>query len=406
MSVWGQLIGEMPDPVLVTDERGTVRFASESFLALVSDGAPSTTESGVAAGAAAGAAAIGGKAKDDLFVVIESARESAVAFRVRALGTAETSERPCALRREDGTLLSLVERTRRVSVDGETLLLSTFRDVSAVRAMETEIAELRKRVDAMDHHGATVSLFARVLDSAPLVLLGIDREGTITLADGRALALFGLSADSVGQNLLQKVTEPALTSAIKAAFDGNESRGAFEVAPGVFLEAWLTPLKRRRTGEVTGALVFGVDATERVKNERDLRENMALVEKQSETIRSLAMPIINVWEQVVCVPLIGALDDARASDVLYGLLTSIVRNKYRHVILDLTGVEEVDVPAANHLLSIVDSVHMLGAEAVVSGMRAAVAQTVASLDVDLSRLSSTRSLKEALKVCIRKERAR
>ncbi|AKV04694.1 RsbR, positive regulator of sigma-B [Labilithrix luteola] len=395
MSAWGQLIGEMPDPVLVTDERGNVRFASESFLALAaSTGSTGSTGSALSA--------LEGKAKDELLAAVDSARESGVAFQVRALGSAETSERPCTLQRVDGTLVSLVERARRVSVDGEALVLSTFRDVSAHRAMEVEIAELRKRVDAMDHHGATVSLFARVLDSAPLVLLGIDREGTITLADGRALTLLGLSADSVGENLLHKVKSRSLGRAIQDAFEGKELRGAFEVAPGVFLEAWLTPLKRRRTGEVTGALVFGVDATERVKGERELRENMALVEKQSATIRSLAMPLINVWDDVVCVPLIGALDDARASDVLYGLLTSIVRNKYRYVILDLTGVEEVDVPAANHLISIVDSVRMLGAESIVSGMRAPVAQTVAALDVDISRLNSTRSLKEALKICIRR----
>ena len=88
-----------------------------------------------------------------------------------------------------------------------------------------------------------------------------------------------------------------------------------------------------------------------MNGEGELREKLALIERQSATIRALATPIIQVWDEVLCLPVIGTVDSARTADMMQGLLDAIVREQARYAIVDLTGVEVVDTSTADHLSS-------------------------------------------------------
>ena len=65
-------------------------------------------------------------------------------------------------------------------------------------------------------------------------------------------------------------------------------------------------------GALDGVLGLMVDATDRVLSERRLAEKLKLIEQQSETIRELGAPIIKVWDQILCMPIIGSVDGDRA----------------------------------------------------------------------------------------------
>jgi rsbT co-antagonist protein RsbR len=142
------------------------------------------------------------------------------------------------------------------------------------------------------------------------------------------------------------------------------------------------------------------EVAERERAEAELREKLQLIEEQETALCRMVAPIIQVWDGVLTVPVMGGLDGHRASVLMERLLGAIAGSQTRHVILDLTAVDAVDTGTADHLIRIVRAVELLGARLVVTGIRPAVAQTVVSLGMDLSRIPTLRNLQEGLKSCM------
>lgn len=134
---------------------------------------------------------------------------------------------------------------------------------------------------------------------------------------------------------------------------------------------------------------------------QELREKLQVIQRQEEALRSLSVPIVQVWDGVLTLPLIGALDSQRAADMMERLLAEIVTARARYAILDLTAVAVVDTNTAQHLVRIVRAIELLGARAIITGISPAIAQTMVSLGVDLTRITTLRNLQEALKACMR-----
>lgn len=129
----------------------------------------------------------------------------------------------------------------------------------------------------------------------------------------------------------------------------------------------------------------------------DLRVQKRLEEALRQSIREMATPIIQVWDGVLALPVIGLVDSARAAQMTEALLDRIVRERCRVAILDLTGVDTIDTSTVNHLFKMVSAASLLGSRCVISGISSSVAQTIAHLGLDLSSLRTFRSLQEALR---------
>lgn len=140
---------------------------------------------------------------------------------------------------------------------------------------------------------------------------------------------------------------------------------------------------------------------ERQKAEAELREALTQLRAQEETLHKIDAPIIQVWDGVLTVPLMGFLDSERALRMMQRLLEEIVRVRARYAILDLTGIELVDTHTAEHLVRIIRAAELLGARAVITGIHSAVAQTMVGIGVDLSRIHTLRNLQDGLKACMR-----
>jgi rsbT co-antagonist protein RsbR len=132
---------------------------------------------------------------------------------------------------------------------------------------------------------------------------------------------------------------------------------------------------------------------------RDLSAHRHVDELQ-QAVRVLGAPIIEVWESVIAMPVLGLVDGDRAAQMTQTLLGAVVARKARVAIIDLTGVEEIDSPTLDHLFRMIGAATLLGTRCVVSGISPAIAQTLTQLDVDTSRLCAFRSLKEALRFAI------
>jgi rsbT co-antagonist protein RsbR len=71
------------------------------------------------------------------------------------------------------------------------------------------------------------------------------------------------------------------------------------------------------------------------------------------------------------------------------------------VIIDVTGIDVIDTLTTDHFVKMIQSAQLLGAYCVVSGMSPNIAQTIASLGVDLGDVRTLRTLKEGLRHCLR-----
>jgi rsbT co-antagonist protein RsbR len=114
----------------------------------------------------------------------------------------------------------------------------------------------------------------------------------------------------------------------------------------------------------------------------------------------MSTSIIQVWDKVLALPMVSVVDSARTAEVTSSLLDAVVRTHARFVILDLTGVDDVDPKTAAFLIDLVRAIRLLGAEAIVTGIRPSVAQAVIALGVDLGSIVTLANLRAALRRCI------
>jgi PAS domain S-box-containing protein len=153
-------------------------------------------------------------------------------------------------------------------------------------------------------------------------------------------------------------------------------------------------------GELLALEGFIIDITERVRAEEALLEQLRLVEAQAAEIRDLSLPILEVGDDVLALPIIGTVDEVRAARILEGLLEAVVRTQSSHVILDLTAVRAIDENVAEHLVRILRAVSLLGARGVLAGITPTVARTMVALSVDMSQIPTLPDLRDALAFCL------
>jgi anti-anti-sigma regulatory factor len=127
---------------------------------------------------------------------------------------------------------------------------------------------------------------------------------------------------------------------------------------------------------------------------RKLQEEIIRV--QAATLAELSTPLIPISDQVVAMPLIGAMDAERAQRVLEALVHGIAASRARIAILDITGVPTVDTLVADGLLRAARGVQLLGAQVVLTGIRPEVAQTLVTLGVNLTGIVTQRSLQSGI----------
>ncbi len=141
-------------------------------------------------------------------------------------------------------------------------------------------------------------------------------------------------------------------------------------------------------GKITRDLTDRKEADERLRQQgRDIME-MATV------------PVVQVWEGILLVPLIGMLDSARTQQLMERLLQRLTETGSGVALLDITGVPTIDTQTAQHLIETIKAVRYIGAEIVLTGVRPVIAQTLVHLGVDLSNVTTRSSLRAGLRVAL------
>lgn len=145
-----------------------------------------------------------------------------------------------------------------------------------------------------------------------------------------------------------------------------------------------------------------LDAVAMHTNEHFIAERDQIIERQRTEMMELSTPVVQLWDRVLTIPLIGTLDSVRAQEVMENLLNSIVEESAEVVIVDITGVRVVDTQVAQHLLRTAAAVRLMGAEAIISGISPKIAQTMVELGVDVGEVTTRPTIRAALSDAFRK----
>ncbi len=128
------------------------------------------------------------------------------------------------------------------------------------------------------------------------------------------------------------------------------------------------------------------------------KKNREIADRAAMALRELSTPIISVWDGVLTLPVIGMVDTVRGAEMMEQLLARVAQDQAEYVVIDITGVSVVDTRTADSFIRMSEAVRLVGAQCFLTGISPAIAQTIAQLGIDTSRIRTLRRLSDALKV--------
>jgi len=126
-----------------------------------------------------------------------------------------------------------------------------------------------------------------------------------------------------------------------------------------------------------------------------------IIKRQAQELLELSTPVVQLWDKILALPLIGTLDSERTQTVMENLLNSIVHSGAEIAIIDITGVPTVDTLVAQHLIKTVSAARLMGADCIISGIRPQIAQTIVHLGLQLDVISKA-TMADAFALALRR----
>jgi rsbT co-antagonist protein RsbR len=139
-----------------------------------------------------------------------------------------------------------------------------------------------------------------------------------------------------------------------------------------------------------------------VTDTRSKAELADALEQQRLTINELQTPVIQVWDGILALPIVGSLDTARTQEMNEALLQRIVDTGSEIVIIDITAVPVVDTAVAKHLLETISAARLLGAETMIVGLSTRTAMTLVHLGIDLGGVTTRTTLAKGLELAFKR----
>lgn len=129
--------------------------------------------------------------------------------------------------------------------------------------------------------------------------------------------------------------------------------------------------------------------------------HLETITRQQAALRELSTPVTQVHDRVLLLPLVGEVDQQRATQIMDRVLAAVADENALVVIIDIGGVPVVDTRVANHLLKTTAAARFLGARTILSGISPSVSQSMVALGVDLSSMLTVGRLKDGIELAFR-----
>jgi len=269
------------------------------------------------------------------------------------------------------------------------------------RVAELEPALDRCRAELDTLRTAEAELRAMFRGMTDLVLV-MDRDGRyLRIAETAPGLLYRPPADLVGKRMHEVMPAVAADFFLQKIHEALASQSLVSMdysLPVDDRELWFSANISPMSADTV--ILVCRDVTERKQHEQVLVDSLAQQERlraQEVALMQLSTPLIPISADIVVMPLVGQLDTTRARQVMETLLEGIERTRVRVAILDITGVANVDAAVADALIQAARAVKLLGARAVLTGIRPEVADALVSLGADLSGITTCGTLQDAIR---------
>jgi len=262
--------------------------------------------------------------------------------------------------------------------------------------LERRIAELECRLEAAEHgQHVEAERFRLTVDGAPIGMALVGLDGTFIRANHALGELLGYTPEELVKVRFQDITHPQdlqsdldlLGLVLRGDLARYDLRKRYFRKDGSIIHADLhVSMVRDGCGEPLHFISQILDVTEKLRVEEMLRERLA----------ELSTPLIPIRDDIMVMPLIGAIDSERAERVLTTLLAGASNTGARVAIVDVTGVVAVNEQVASALLRAARAVRLLGTHMVLSGIGPEVARTLIYIGADLSGIVTCANLQTAV----------
>jgi rsbT co-antagonist protein RsbR len=275
-------------------------------------------------------------------------------------------------------------------------------------ALQEEILALRQRIAGLEQPDATPARFEAIIRQQQIAIEAsidgiaiLDSQGIYRFMNTAHATIHGYERpeDLIGQSWAIVVPEDLLPWYQQEAMpqlyrDGHWHNEVISKRRDGSLHPTETSLRLLEDG---GLVCIVRDVTDQKQAEAErIRLQNEIIQGQAAMLAELSTPLIPIDDHVMVMPLIGTLDSRRTQQIIQTLLAGIAESRSQVAILDITGVPIVDTQVANALIRAAQSVKLLGAQVVLTGIRPEVAQTLVGLGADLSGLVTRSSLQTGI----------
>lgn len=193
--------------------------------------------------------------------VIHPEDRARAARQAQQLAAGHNSETEYRLVRADGEIIWVRDsgRVEEDNADQSRVIFGIVSDITERKQVEEALRESEQRLRA-------------VVNSAPLTLFALDKQGNFVLSEGRALELLGLQPEELaGQSIfnIYKDSNHQIIKSVNAALNGQVSAITTQIDGHVF-DVWYEPF-RDHNNNVVGVVGVALDVTGRKKAEEGLR---------------------------------------------------------------------------------------------------------------------------------------
>jgi rsbT co-antagonist protein RsbR len=158
-----------------------------------------------------------------------------------------------------------------------------------------------------------------------------------------------------------------------------------------------SPLRALLEGVNAMVESLGVEKRRSERYQAELEDKLRTIESQRHAIAELSTPVMQVWDGVLCLPVVGLMDTSRSAEMTQTLLRAVVELKTKCCIIDITGIQVMDTGTADHFMRMARAVKLLGAECMLTGINPHIGQTIVQMGIDLRGVQTYRTLRDALR---------
>ncbi|WLR57382.1 STAS domain-containing protein [Mesobacillus subterraneus] len=123
-------------------------------------------------------------------------------------------------------------------------------------------------------------------------------------------------------------------------------------------------------------------------------------EELNSLVQELSSPIIPVLKGILVIPLIGKYNEERLTNMIEKSLVEVTRLKAKYLLIDLTGIKNVDSYTIHGIQKLIQSIRLIGGHCFIVGVSAELSIQILSSNVKIEGIQSFSSLQQGVEYAI------